>query len=130
MLQLLFLNYLLILKYYDPKITDDIKNGLNGTSGQKSFEYLLIPRHYGDFTIPPITYSYFNISTGRYEKLTTEEFHFHARKGNEQNTGITVYGGVAKEDVKYLGKDIRFIKSDTWKTYKIRKFYFIKEIIL
>jgi len=37
--------------------------------------------------------------------------HFHARKGTDQNTGITVYGGVAKEDVQYLGKDIRFISS-------------------
>jgi len=100
------------IEVYDPRISDDIKNGLNGTSGQKSFEYLLIPRHYGDFTIPSITYSYFNTSKGRYEKLTTGEFHFHAQKGSEQNTGVTVYGGVSKEDVKYLGKDIRFIKSD------------------
>ena len=100
------------IEVYDPRISDEIKSGVNGTSGQKSFEFLLIPRHYGDFTIPSITYSYFNTSTGRYEKLTTESFHFHARKGNEQNTGITVYGGVSKEDVKYLGKDIRFIKSD------------------
>jgi hypothetical protein len=99
------------IEVYEPKISDDIKNGLNGTSGQKSFEYLLIPRHYGDFTIPPITYSYFNIAKGRFDKLTTQEFHFHARKGSEQSTGITVYGGVSKEDVKYMGKDIRFIKS-------------------
>ena len=34
------------------------------------------------------------------------------KKQSDQNTGSTVYGGVAKEDVKYLGKDIRFIKSD------------------
>jgi hypothetical protein len=100
------------IEVYDPKISDDTKNSLNGTSGQKSFDFLLIPRHYGDFTIPAITYSYFNISTGKYEKLQTEEFHFHARKGSEQNTGLTVYGGISKEDVKYLGKDIRFIKSD------------------
>jgi hypothetical protein len=100
------------IEVYDPKITDDLKNGLNGTTGQKSFEYLMIPRHYGDFTIPPISYSYFNIGTGRYEKLTTQEFHFNAQKVNGQNSGATVYGGVSKEDVKYLGKDIRFINSD------------------
>jgi hypothetical protein len=100
------------IEVYDPKITDDLKNGLNGTSGQKSFEYLMIPRHNGDFTIPSISYSYFNISTGKYEKLTTDEFHFNAQKVNGQNSGATVYGGVSKEDVKYLGKDIRFIKSD------------------
>jgi hypothetical protein len=100
------------LEVYDPKITDDLKNGMNGTTGQKTFEYLLIPRHYGDFTIPPVSYSFFNLSTKQYENLITPELHFYARKGTEQNAGITVYGGVSKEDVKYLGKDIRFIKSD------------------
>src|SRR5664280_1931100 len=100
------------IEVYDPKVSDDIKNGVNGTTGQKSFEYLMIPRHNGDFTIPPISYSYFNIASGRYEKLTTEEFHFSAQKVSGQNSGANVYGGVSKEDVKYLGKDIRFIKSD------------------
>lgn len=100
------------LEVYDPKVTDDLKNGMSGTTGQKIFEYLLIPRHYGDFTIPPVSYSYFNLSTRQYENLKTPELHFYARKGNDQNAGITVYGGVSKEDVKYLGKDIRFIKSD------------------
>ncbi len=101
------------IEVYDPKITDDIKNSMSGTSGQKTFEFLLIPRHNGDFTIPPVTYSYFNPASARYEKLTTREFRFHAKKGSDQNnSGITVFGGVPKEDVKYLGKDIRFIKSD------------------
>src|SRR5450759_663966 len=106
------------IEVYDPKVSDDIKNGLSGTTGQKSFDYLLIPRHYGDFTIPSVSYSFFNISTGRYERLATKEFHLYARKGNDQNSGITVYGGVAKEDVKYLGKDIRFIKSLSGKLSK------------
>jgi hypothetical protein len=101
------------VEVYDPKITDDIKNTLNGTTGQKTFDYLLIPRHYGDFTIPSITYSFFNTSTGKYERLSSGEFRFHARKGSEQATpGISVYGGIAKEDVKYLGKDIRFISNN------------------
>ena len=103
------------VEVYDPKISDDLKNGINGTTGQRTFEYLLIPRHYGDFTIPPVSYSYFNTSVGRYERLTTEPFRLYARKGAEQNTDITVYGGISKEDVKYVGKDIRFIKSGSGK---------------
>lgn len=99
------------VEVYDPKISDDLKNGADGTSGQKVFEYLMIPRHFGDYTIPPVTLSYFDITTKRYERLTTRELKFSAKKGSEQNTGVTVYGGVTKEDVKYLGKDIRFIKS-------------------
>jgi hypothetical protein len=100
------------IEVYDPRTTDDIKNGVNGTSGSKSFEFLLIPRHYGDFTIPSISYSYFNTATGKYEQLSTPEFKFYARRGSEQTTDITLYGGVSKEDVKYLGRDIRFIKAD------------------
>lgn len=101
------------LESYDPKITDDLKNGINGTTGQKTFEYLLIPRHYGEFTIPPVSYSYFNVAARQYERVTTPELHFYARRGAEQSAGATVYGGVSKEDVKYLGKDIRFIKNNS-----------------
>jgi hypothetical protein len=106
------------IEVYDPKVTDNLKNNVSGTSGQKTFDFLLIPRHYGDFTIPPVTYSYFNTSTGKYERFTTEEFQIHARKGSEPAPGITVYGGVSKEDVKYVGKDIRFIKTDPGKLSK------------
>src|SRR5664280_294696 len=115
------------IEVYDPKVSDDIKNGVNGTTGQKSFEYLMIPRHNGDYTIPPISYSYFNIANGRYEKLTTEEFHFSVQKVSGQNSGATVYGGVGKEDVKYLGKDIRFIKSDPGTLKKTDDLLFTKQ---
>jgi hypothetical protein len=115
------------IEVYDPKISDDLKNGINGTTGQKTFEYLIIPRHYGDFTVPPVSYSYFNIATGRYEKLTTAEFHFKANKVSGQDKGATVYGGVGKEDVKYLGKDIRFIKSDPVSLKRAGDIFFSKQ---
>jgi len=105
------------IEVYDPKVTDNITNNANGSAGQKTFEYLLIPRHYGDFTIPSVTYTYFNSAKKEYEKLTTKEFRFYARKGADQGA-VTVYGGVSKEDVKYVGKDIRFIRTDT-KSLKI-----------
>lgn len=106
------------IEVYDPKITEDLKNTLSGTSGQKTFEYLLIPRHHGDYTIPSVAYSYFNTSTGKFEHLTTPEFRFHARKSTAQVSDIAVFGGVAKEDVRYLGKDIRFIRTSPGKLDK------------
>jgi hypothetical protein len=98
------------VEVYDPKVSDDLKSGTNGTTGRKIFEYLLIPRHYGEYKIPSSTYSYFDVSTKRYERIIIPELHFYASKSSETgSSGITVYGGVSKEDVKYLGKDIRFI---------------------
>ncbi len=103
------------IETYDPKITDNFKSSSEGTKGQRTFDFLLIPRHYGDYEIPPVTYSYFNSSSGKYEQLQTPGFHFYARKGDESNTGITVYGASSKQDVQYVGKDIRFIKNDPGK---------------
>lgn len=100
------------IEVYDPKVADEIRNSSAGTTGQRTFEYLLIPRHHGDFSIPPVSYSYFNTSTGSYERLTTDGMKFHAQRAPEGATGITIYGGVAKEDVRYLGRDIRFIRSE------------------
>lgn len=97
------------VEVYDPKISDDLRNASDGTSGRKTFEYLLIPRHHGEYSIPPVSYSYFNISTRKYEKLTIPELRFFAVKSDQPGSGITVIGGVSKEDVKYIGKDIRFI---------------------
>lgn len=99
------------IEVYDPKVTDNITNSTEGSVGQKTFEYLLIPRHYGDFKIPAVTYTYFNTTKKQYETLTTKEFTFYARKGSDSGTPVTVFGGVSKEDVKYVGKDIRFIKT-------------------
>ncbi len=106
------------IEVYDPKITDEIRNSLSGAAGQRTFEYLLIPRHYGDFSIPPVRYSFFNSSTGKYERLETPGYRFHARKGSEQSSEMTVYGGISREDVKYVGKDIRFIRNNAGKLLK------------
>jgi hypothetical protein len=111
------------IELYEPKITDNIKNNASGSSGQKSFEYVLIPRHYGSYTIPAVSYSYFNPETRRYERLTTREFTFYTRKSSDQGAPVTVYGGVSKEDVKYLGKDIRFIKNDPGVLKKVKGQY-------
>lgn len=125
------------IEVYDPKVTEDIKNSASGITGSKQFEYLLIPRHHGDFTIPPVNYSFFNISTGKYETLSTDEFRFHAKRTDDQTGGITVYGGVSKENVKYLGRDIRFIKSEPGRLLKSgriisasRSFYILYAIAL
>ncbi len=101
------------IEVYDPKIIDNITNNSKGSAGQKTFEYLLIPRHYGDFTIPSVKYSYFNSTRRQYETLSTKEYKFYARKGSDQGAPVTIYGGVSKEDVKYVGKDIRFLKTET-----------------
>jgi len=94
---------------YDPKLTDSITDKAAGVSGYRFYNYLLIPRKEGDYTIDPLKLSYFNPSTGRYTTLTTKGFHIKVAKGNNESNVTALAGD--KQDVKLLAKDIRYIKT-------------------
>lgn len=95
---------------YDPKITDTVTQTANGASGSRIYNYLVIPRHKGDYTIDPVTLSYFNPATGKYVTLTTGSFKIKVEKGINENN-VTALSGDDQEDVKLLNKDIRYIKT-------------------
>lgn len=95
---------------YEPKITKNIKSSRAGVSGSRTFEYLAIPRSAGDFTVGPIELSFFDPTEGRYRKATTQTFNIQVEKGDQPASSVT-YSGVAQEDIKYLGQDIRYIKT-------------------
>lgn len=108
---------------YDPKITDNIKYTEKGAIGNKSFEYLMIPRHAGEFTIPAFTFSYFDTETDNYKTQKAGPFNISVAK-SESDTTITVSSAFTKEDVKFLGQDIRFIKKNNIKLKKAGRFLF------
>ena len=92
---------------YDLKSTEKIS--ADGTSGTKTFEFPFIPRSHGDFTIDPIKYSYYDIAKGRYVTLSSEPLSIHVEKGEEVDAGGVVVPGVARQGVRNLAEDIRFI---------------------
>lgn len=94
---------------YDPKVTDDYKLTNSGLTGTKTFEYLAIPRHAGNFTIPAIEITYFDLKSNSYKTLKTEAYNLKVAKG-QGNADQVISDFTNKESVKMLGKDIRFIK--------------------
>jgi len=96
---------------YEPKTTDKTVVSDNGMSGSISFEYLFIPRYAGNFTIPAVQFVFFNPSTRQFVTKSTEAFNIRIEKGkDDQNSGVV--NSYSKEDVKMIGKDIRFIKQN------------------
>ena len=93
----------------DPKVTDDYKLTNSGLTGTKTFEYLAIPRHAGNFTIPAIEFTYFDLKSNSYKTLKTEAYNLKVAKG-QGNADQVISDFTNKESVKMLGKDIRFIK--------------------
>lgn len=94
---------------YDPKVDNKFSLRTNGFSGNKVIEYLAIPRFGGDYTLPSIKFSYYDIASKQYKTIETESYLLKVEKGsNEDNAAVAAY--VSKEELKLLGQDIRFIK--------------------
>lgn len=108
---------------YDPKVTDNYDLTNNGLSGTKTFEYLAIPRHAGNFTIPPIEFTYFDLKSNSYKTLKTQAYNLKVEKG-QGNADQVISDFTNKESVKVLGKDIRFIKLGDTTLYPKGKFFF------
>lgn len=98
------------IERYDPKVSDNIAKGGERIGGSRTFEYLLIPRHAGEQRIPAIKFAYFDLDKKSYAALSGPAFTISVDKGTESVSSNVP--GIGKEDVRMLGEDIRFIKSD------------------
>ena len=96
----------------DPVITNDMKVSTTGASGTKTIEYTAIPRYAGDFEIPAITFSYFDTKSETYKTITKEAIKLHVEKGEGGSEAPVVSSFTNRENVKLLGKDIRYIKTN------------------
>lgn len=105
------LNFPQDFEVYDPKVENRFNVTAKGVSGSKVIEYLVIPRFAGTFEIPAATLSYFDLSTGTYNTLTTSPYTLNVAKGegNEQTVTGTFTN---KEQVRLLSSDIRYLKTN------------------
>ena len=110
---------------YDPKIDDNYQLTADGLSGTKTIEYLAIPRHAGNFTIPPIEFKYFDIKSESYKTLKTDAYTLKVNKGDGSSANQQVIADFTnKESVKVLGTDILFIKTGDSALMQKGKYFF------
>lgn len=96
---------------YDPKVDNQVRLTQEGLTGNRVIEYLAIPRHVGTYKIPGVSFSYFDIRSKSYKTLKTEEYVVNIEKG-AGNADQVIANFTNKEDLKVLGKDIRYIKQN------------------
>ena len=95
-----------VFEVYDPQIDDNIKKGDNGISGSRTFEWVLIPRTQGKYTIPSMDFVFFDPSTGRYVTKTIAPQTIEVEKGDARNIAHTG----SKDDVRLLNSDINYLR--------------------
>jgi hypothetical protein len=107
---------------YEPKINNNIKTSPRGISGTKKFEYLIIPRTAGVFDISEVEFSYFDPQKQNYISLKAPAYTINVeRNEGADSEGVFIPG---QSDVKYVGSDIRHIKTKSNELKKAGEFFF------
>ena len=82
----------------------------------KNIKVFLYPKKKGDFTVPEISYSWFNPAKKKYETAKAGPWNIHVEKGENVpeavfQTPVAASGpaAVQKQEIESLGSDIRFI---------------------
>ncbi len=93
---------------YDPTIDDQINKTQGGSTGKRTFEYILIPSVQGEFKIPKVEFTYFDINNKQYKTISTQDFVLNIAKGKDELSGLAQQ---MSEREKYMKRDIEFIST-------------------
>ena len=99
---------------YEPKITE-------GT-GSKTFDYLIIPRSEGEYTINGIDFSYFNLNTKNYVTIPASDIKVNVLPPDASTQGTQIYA--PQNQVKETENDIRYIKKGDFTLQKTEVEFF------
>jgi hypothetical protein len=99
---------------YSSKRADNIRSlGENQIGGDKSWEYVIVPKAPGLQTIPSLSFSYFNAEKEKYETVTTPPLTVNVLRGADSTAAVSGLSGSDKQALKRQGTDINFIKLST-----------------
>lgn len=94
---------------YEPKISENISNQ-GGVSGSKTYNYLIIPREAGEFTIGGLDFSYFDADKKQYVTIPSPEMKITVTPGDGKSDAAAKVFDHLKHEVKETENDIRYIK--------------------
>jgi len=90
---------------FPPEISESVQPFGPGLTGEKTFEFVLIPRAPGARQLPAITMGYFDERAGVYRRASTRPLTLTV-----SGTAVEGAGGASRGGVATLREDIRFIR--------------------
>jgi hypothetical protein len=116
------------LEVYEPEHTENVSTNLDGMYGSISDSYTIVPQFKGKYPIPSISFTYFDLKTETYKRVSSGEIVIDVLEGpTNSSTGdnnITSVNGTKKQVV--LNSDqFAFVKTNPNLT-SIKPEYFFK----
>ncbi|GAA3644308.1 BatD family protein [Flavivirga jejuensis] len=104
------------LEVYEPEHKEEVKTNLSGMRGTVSDSYTVVPQYKGKYPIPSISFSYFDLKTESYKRLSSDEIIIDVLNGPTNNASGTSDGNAVnngKQRVVLNNDQFAFIKTKT-----------------
>ncbi|RZJ56233.1 MAG: protein BatD [Flavobacterium sp.] len=99
------------LEMYDPVHDEKVTTSLSGMSGRISDKYTIIPQYKGKYAIKPMQFSYFDLNTGSYKTITSQEIMIDVLDGPMQAEANTTAS--ASKNVISKTEQFKYVKLKT-----------------
>lgn len=113
------------LEVYEPEHTENVRTNLDGMQGSIADTYTIVPQYKGKYPIPSISFSYFDLKTKSYKRLSSEEIVIDVLDGpinsNAENNAVA---SGTKQRVVLNNDQFKFIKTKTnFEAIKLPNFF-------
>lgn len=106
------------LEVYEPEYKDNVRTDLRGMRGSISNSYTIVPQYKGKYPIPSVSFSYFDLDSESYKRITSDELIIDVIEGptNDTSSAATDPNSIAGTTAKLpvtTNDQFSFIKINT-----------------
>ncbi len=101
------------LEMYDPVHEENVSTPLTGMTGKISDKYTIIPQYKGSYQIKPLSFSYFDLASGRYKTITSQPITITVLDGPSVASGEKSNPTEVTKNKVEVAKSFAFIKPKT-----------------
>ncbi|MBP0905626.1 BatD family protein [Mariniflexile gromovii] len=103
------------LEVYEPEHKEEVNTTLAGMQGAISDSYTIVPQFKGKYPIPSISFSYFDLKTETYKRLSSDEIVLDVLDGpiNNANANSAAVANNGKQPVVLNKDQFAYIKTST-----------------
>ena len=100
------------LEMYDPVHNEKIDTPLSGMAGKIADSYTIVPQYKGDYPIKPMQFSYFDLNSGKYKTISSQEIIVKVLDGPTATDATAANGRTQKNQV-VASEQFKYIKLAT-----------------
>lgn len=96
-------------RIFDSQSSTNIEAQGDVVYGTRRFERLIVPGQAGDYTFPPVSFSYYDPQAGEYRTISSDPIPITIQPNGAESAAVTITGP-NKQSIELIASDIRHIK--------------------